>query len=101
MRKVSNDDVIVQLHQDRSQELEFPSFPWHKQKEKAPKGPAGGEGGKAAAAVKIRARPAEQKTLVEEDLKPEFKLKVAEWEVQKAMAGHSNRVRGITTVPPF
>ena len=101
MRQVSNDDVIVQLHQDRSQELEFPSFPWHKQKEKAAKGPAGGEGGKAAAAVKIRARPAEQKTLVEEDLKPEFKLKVAEWEVQKAMAGHSNRVRRITRVPLF
>ena len=41
--------------------------------------------------MKIRARPAEQKTLIEDDLKPEFKLKVAEWEVQKAMAGHSNR----------
>ena len=36
--------------------------------------------------------------LVEEDLKPEFKLKVAEWEVQKAMAGHSNRVRRNLTV---
>ena len=29
----------------------------------------------------------------ENDLKPEFKLKVAEWEVRKALAGHSNKVR--------
>ena len=28
----------------------------------------------------------------ENDLKPEFKLKVAEWEVRKALAGHSNKV---------
>ena len=28
----------------------------------------------------------------EDDLKPEFKLKVAEWEVRKALAGHSNKV---------
>ena len=25
-------------------------------------------------------------------MKPEFKLKVAEWEVRKALAGHSNKV---------
>ena len=31
--------------------------------------------------------------LQENDLKPEFKLKVAEWEVRKALAGHSNKVR--------
>ena len=30
----------------------------------------------------------------ENDLKPEFKLKVAEWEVRKALAGHSNKVGG-------
>merc|ERR1711892_16043 len=49
-------------------------------------------GGKQTAkSNKIRARPAEQKTLQEDDLKPEFKLKVAEWEVRKAMAGHSNK----------
>ena len=30
--------------------------------------------------------------LQENDLKPEFKLKVAEWEVRKALAGHSNKV---------
>ena len=29
----------------------------------------------------------------EDDLKPEFKLKVAEWEVRKALAGHSNKVQ--------
>ena len=28
---------------------------------------------------------------MEEDLKPEFKLKVAEWELRKAMTGHSNK----------
>ena len=39
----------------------------------------------------IRARPAEQKQLQEEDLKPEFRLKVAEWEVRKALAGHSSK----------
>ena len=85
---LNNDDVVVQLQQERSQELEFPSFPWHKTKEKSVKT----TDNKPSSLVKIRARPAEQKTLVEEDLKPEFKLKVAEWAVQKAMAGHSNRV---------
>jgi hypothetical protein len=40
---------------------------------------------------KIRARPMEQKQIHEEDLKPEFKLKVAEWEVRKALAGHSSK----------
>ena len=87
---VAGDDVVVQLHpseqqQQRSSDTDFPTmFPWHKPKDR-------GSGLKQATPGKIRARPAEQKTLVEEDLKPEFKLKVAEWEVQKAMAGHSNR----------
>ncbi len=40
----------------------------------------------------IRARPApRQRQLEEGDLKPEFRLKVAEWEVRKAMAGHSSK----------
>ena len=30
---------------------------------------------------KIRARPLQQQTIQEQDLKPEFRLKVAEWEV--------------------
>ena len=85
---INNDDVVVQLHQDRSQELEFPSFPWHRPKDKSMKpGDI-----KTSSSGKIRARPANQKTLIEDDLKPEYKLKLAEWEVQKAMAGHSNRV---------
>ena len=92
--EVSNNDVTVQLHQDRS-EMEFPSFLWHRPKDKTVKSP--GAENKGAGAVKIRARPAEQKTLIEDDLKPEFKLKVAEWEVQKAMAGHSNRVSLVTS----
>ena len=87
--EVGNNDVTVQLHQDRP-ELEFPSFLWHRPKDKTVKSPVTETKG-SGAAVKIRARPAEQKTLIEDDLKPEFKLKVAEWEVQKAMAGHSNR----------
>ena len=33
----------------------------------------------------------EQKQIQEEDLKPEFRLKVAEWEVMKAMAGQSSK----------
>lgn len=91
--EISNDDALVQMHGDRSQELEFPMFdfrkkidPWHKPKDKCPK-----PSEKPATPGKIRARPAEQKTLVEEDLKPEFKLKVAEWELRKAMTGHSNK----------
>ena len=36
--------------------------------------------------------------LQENDLKPEFKLKVAEWEVRKALAGHSNKVRMVMAV---
>lgn len=42
----------------------------------------------------IRARPLEQKQIQEEDLKPEFRLKVAEWELRKALAGPSaNKVQ--------
>ena len=91
--EIPNDDALVQIHVDRSQELEFPMFdfrkkidPWHKPKDKGPKSSE-----KPSTPGKIRARPAEQKTLVEEDLKPEFKLKVAEWELRKAMTGHSNK----------
>ena len=40
---------------------------------------------------KIRARPLGQRAVQEQDLKPEFRLKVAEWEVIKAMAGHSSK----------
>ena len=55
--------------------------PWHKPKLKVPKAGSGQQAGQQAGSSKIRARPAEQKTLAEDDLKPEFKLKVAEWEV--------------------
>merc|ERR1712136_167815 len=40
---------------------------------------------------KIRARPLGQQAVQEQDLKPEFRLKVAEWEVIKAMAGQSSK----------
>jgi len=40
---------------------------------------------------KIRARPLQQQTIQEQDLKPEFRLKVAEWEVRKALAGTSKK----------
>ena len=44
--------------------------------------------------AQIRARPLEQKQIQEEDLKPEFRLKVAEWELRKALAGPStNKVQ--------
>ena len=94
--EVPPDDALVQIHVDRSQDLtDFPMFdfrkkidPWHKPKDKAPKS---AEKASSSTPGKIRARPAEQKTLVEEDLKPEFKLKVAEWELRKAMTGHSNK----------
>ena len=44
--------------------------------------------------TQIRARPLEQKQIQEEDLKPEFRLKVAEWELRKALAGPSaNKVQ--------
>ena len=44
---------------------------------------------------KIRARPLQQQTIQEQDLKPEFRLKVAEWEVRKAMAGSNFNCRSI------
>merc|ERR1719228_304978 len=67
--------------------------PWHRTREKGGKS---GDAGQVPVSVptathKIRARPAEQKKIEEDDLKPEFKLKVAEWEVRKALAGHSNK----------
>ena len=40
---------------------------------------------------KINARPLKQQTIQEQDLKPEFRLKVAEWEVRKALAGASGK----------
>merc|ERR1712013_832536 len=61
--------------------------PWHRREKSAGKTDVQG----AVGANKIRARPAEQKKIEEDDLKPEFKLKVAEWEVRKALAGHSNK----------
>merc|ERR1719228_1587050 len=61
--------------------------PWSRREKSAGKQDIQGVGG----AHKIRARPAEQKKIEENDLKPEFKLKVAEWEVRKALAGHSNK----------
>merc|ERR1719228_1193871 len=67
--------------------------PWHRTREKGGKS---GDTGQVPVSVptathKIRARPAEQKKIEEDDLKPEFKLKVAEWEVRKALAGHSDK----------
>ena len=40
---------------------------------------------------KINARPLKQQNIQEQDLKPEFRLKVAEWEVRKALAGASGK----------
>merc|ERR1739838_377960 len=44
-----------------------------------------------ASEKKIRARPLAQPTIQEQDLKPEFRLKVAEGEVRKALAGTSKK----------
>jgi hypothetical protein len=44
-----------------------------------------------ASEKKIRSRPLQQQTIQEQDLKPEFRLKVAEWEVRKALAGTSKK----------
>ena len=67
--------------------------PWHKPKLKVTKTSAGQQVGQQTGSSKIRARPAEQKTLAEDDLKPEFKLKVAEWEVSNYVRADIKRIR--------
>ena len=48
--------------------------------------------------TQIRARPLEQKQIQEEDLKPEFRLKVAEWELRKALAGPSTNKEQVADI---